>query len=377
MSSDSHLFRTAEELEAQGYVRDGNVYRKPGAKDYLTLYEAKMVHHYDHRWAAFDGPRAQDVTPAEKHAPAGVVCGRYWVRSSDVQAVLDNAEWDREWLLGVRGITNSTNERTVVGGVLPVAAVGNSLPVWMPGSEPRAVLPTVLSSLACDYAARLKVGGTNLNFFIAKQFPVIPPDVFAEPAPWDREESLRDWFLPRILELTYTAYDLQPFARDCGHHGPPFRWDDERRFLLRCELDAACFHLYLPADEQGDWMQAKQANGCPHDESDEELAELKAHFPTPRDAVAYVIDTFPIIRRRDEKQHGEYRTKRVILDRYDALQTAAAAGKPYATVLAPPPAHPSRRHPPLGTNGGGLMDQYRRQAKLIKVDRNILDCEIR
>lgn len=349
MSSDSHLFRTAEELEAEGYTRDGNVYRKPGADDYLPLYEAKMVHHYDHRWAAYDGSRARDLTPAEKQDPEHVVCGRYWVRCGDVQAALDRAAWDREWLLGVRDVAASTDERTVLGGVLPVAAVGHTLPVWMSEAEPRSVLPVlpgILSSLACDYAARFKVGRNHLTFFIARQIPVISPDVFAEPAPWDGEESLRGWFLPRILELIYTAYDLQPFARDCGHHGPPFRWDDERRFLLRCELDAACFHLYLPADEQGEWIQAKKANGCPHDESDEQLAELKAHFPAPRDAVAYVIDTFPIIRRREEKQHGEYRTKREILARYDALQTAVATGEPYATVLAPPPADSSRCHPP-------------------------------
>ena len=347
MSSDSHLFRTAEELEAQGYARDGNVYRKPGAEDHLPLYEGKMVHHYDHRWAAYDDGRTRDLTPAEKQDPEGVVCGRYWVRSGDVQEVLESAEWDREWLLGVRDVTNTINERTVVGGVLSASAVGNSLPVWMAGREPRTVLPALLSSLACDYAGRLKVGGNHLNFFIAKQIPVIPPDVFADYAPWGcKDEMLQDWFLPRILELTYTAWDLQPFARDCRHDGPPFRWDDERRFLLRCELDAACFHLYLPADDRGNWIRAQQANGCPHDESKEELAELTAHFPTPRDAVDYIMDTFPIIRRRDEKQHGEYRTKRQILKCYNAMQTAIASGDPYSTILIPPAADPSRCHPP-------------------------------
>ena len=347
MSSDSHKFRTGRQMDRQGYSRDGNAYRKPGAEDYLPLYEGKMVHHYDHRWAAYDDGRTRDLTPDEKQDPEGVVSGRYWVRCSEVQAVLDGPEWERGWLLGIRDVTNSTVERTVVGGVLPVGAVGNNLPLWIAGAEPRAVLPALLSSLACDYVARLKVGGTHLNFFIAKQIPVIPPGVFAEPAPWGCEdESLRAWFLPRILELTYTAWDLQPFARDCGHDGPPFRWDNERRFLLRCELDAACFHLYLPADDRGDWIQAQESNGCPHDESEEELAELTAHFPTPHDAVAYILDTFPIIRRRDEKQHGEYRTKREVLARYDAMQTAGATGEPYRTILDPRPAHPSRCHPP-------------------------------
>ena len=350
MSSDSHLFRTGEQLEGQGYTRDGNGYRKPGAEDYLPLYEAKMVHHYDHRWATYDGSRTRDLAPDEKADPEGVVYGRYWVRNGAVQRVLGNSEWDRTWLIGVRDITNSTNERTVLGGVFPVSAVGNNLPVWMPGAEPRPVLPAVLSSLACDYAARLKVGGTHLNFFIARQIPVIPPDRFRRTAPWSRGESLQDWLLPRILELTYTAWDLQPFALDCGHDGPPFRWDDERRFLLRCELDAACFHLYLPADRHSGWLPARRADGCPHHETDEQLAELTACFPAPRDAVAYMIDTFPILRGKEEKRYGEYRTKRVILDRYDAMQHAAATGDPYRTILDPPPADESCCHPPRTTN---------------------------
>jgi hypothetical protein len=39
---------------------------------------------------------------------------------------------------------------------------------------------------------------------------------------------LSAWLLPRVVELTYTAWDLQPFAADCGFAGPPFRWDEER-----------------------------------------------------------------------------------------------------------------------------------------------------
>jgi len=114
-----------------------------------------------------------------------------------------------------------------------------------------------------------------------------------------------------VLELTYTAWDLEPFAHDVGYDGPPFRWDPERRFLLRCELDAAFFHLY----------------GLSRDDTD------------------YVMDTFPIVRKDDKKAHGEYRTKRVILEIYDAMAEAARTGKPYQTRLDPPPADPRVAHP--------------------------------
>ena len=346
MSSDSHLFRSREQLDEQGYVPDGNLYRKPGAEDYVPLYEAKMVHHFDHRWATYEGDRPRDLTVAEKENPAGVVCGRYWVRYGDVQAVLDKTGWERGWLMGFRGITNSTNERTVVGGVFPLSAVGNSLPVWRPSSTDPTVLPALLSSPACDYATRLKVGGSNFNFFITKQIPVLPPDLMDLPAPWQQGETVRTWLLPRVLELTYTSWEIEPFASDCGYDGPPFRWDDERRFLLRCELDAACFHLYLPADDRGGWLPARRSEGCPHDETPDQLAELTAHFPTPRSAVAYIMDTFPIVRRKDEERHGEYRTKRVTLEIYDAMQKATSTGEPYSTLLDPPPSDPSCCHPP-------------------------------
>jgi hypothetical protein len=182
-----------------------------------------------------------------------------------------------------------------------------------------------------------------------------------------------------LLELTYTTWDIEPFAQDCirglarseieksemgldayvrrfipksisptslpPYSLPPFKWDDDRRFLIRCELDAAFFHLYLPADEGGDWRPARTADGCPYDETAAQLAELKHHFPTPRDAVAYIMDTFPIVRRKDEDQHGEYRTKRVILEIYDAMQESMRSGRPYQTRLDPPPADPRCCHP--------------------------------
>lgn len=148
--------------------------------------------------------------------------------------------------------------------------------------------------------------------------------------------------MSRVLELTYTAWDLELFAIDCGFDGPPFRWDEARRFLLRCELDAAFFHLYLPANPDGSW---KKADG----ETDAELAALTKAFPTPRHAVDYIMGAFPIVKRKDEAAYGEYRTKRVILEIYDELQQAMTTGKPYQTRLDPPPADPRCCHPEQGT----------------------------
>ena len=250
--------------------------------------------------------------------------------------------------MGWRDITNSTNERTVVGGVFPVSAVGNNLPVWGSDSEDATLLPALLSSFVCDYAARFKVGGTHLNFFVAEQIPVLPPECLDQPAPWSTAETVREWLLPRVLELTYSAWTHQPFVADCGYYGPPFHWDDNRRFLLRCELDAAFFHLYLPPQEDGNWRPAGRSDVCPRDETPEQLMELKRCFSTPRAAVDYVMDTFPIVRRKDQKSHGEHRTRRIILEICDAMQESVAVGESYKTRLDPPPAHTNCFHTPQG-----------------------------
>jgi hypothetical protein len=141
------------------------------------------------------------------------------------------------------------------------------------------------------------------------QLAVIKPNVIRDDAPWHRGTSVREFIVPRALELTYTAWDLEPFARDAGHAGPPFRWNPDRRFLLRCELDAIFFHLY----------------GLSHDDA------------------AYVMDTFPIVRKNDEKVHGTFRTKETILRIFDAMATAARTGSPYQSAVDPPPAAGDRR----------------------------------
>ena len=257
------------------------------------------------------------------------------------------------WLIGVRDVTSNTDSRTVIGTVFPFAAVGHKLPVWMASDEDACVFPALFSSLACDFAARLKIGGKSLAFFVAKQIPVLAPAVLRRRARWlatmGSENTIRAWLLPRILELTYTTDDLESFARQCGWNGPPFRWDVDRRFLLRCELDAAFFHLYLPTDAQGDWTPARRMEGCPHDETAAEVAELREHFARPRDAVEYIMDSFRALCARESKSYGEYRLKRVVLETYDALQEAIASGTSYRTILEPAPADPACCHLPSGT----------------------------
>ncbi len=121
---------------------------------------------------------------------------------------------------------------------------------------------------------------------------------------------------------------MAPFSKDLWPEGDGavFRYDPERRFEIRCELDAAFFHLYLgTADE---WKRSASP-------------ELLRALPTPRDAVAYIMDTFPIVKRKDEEAHGHYRTKDRILALYDTLTNCLATGEPFTSTLNPPPGPPT------------------------------------
>ncbi|MGV2384305.1 MAG UNVERIFIED_CONTAM: N-6 DNA methylase, partial [Thermobifida fusca] len=319
MSNDSHLFRTREQLEAEGWRLEGNVFACGGER-YLPLYEAKMLHQFDHRWATYEGLDTRDMTAQEKDDPTAVALPRYWVPEAEVRARLAG-KWDRGWLLGWRDICRSTDERTVIASVLPRVGSGDTFLLMFPAAEhvqAGGFLLANLDSFIHDFAARQKVGGTHLKYHVFKQLPLLPPERYTLRAAWKLDTTLGDWLTQRVLELTYTAWDMQPFARDLGYNGPPFRWDEERRFLLRCELDAAFFHLYGIA----------------------------------RDDVDYIMETFPIVKRKDEAAHGEYRTKRVILEIYDDMAEAMRTGVPYQTRLAPPPADPRVAHQPATTGQG-------------------------
>jgi hypothetical protein len=173
-----------------------------------------------------------------------------------------------------------------------------------------------LGSFAVDFVTRQKLGGTSLTYFVVEQLAVLAPETFFAKEDFFTNSDLSAWIRRRIRELTYTAWDMSYLAGGLGdcdsttRVNPPFIWCEERRFFLRAELDATFFHLY----------------------------------GIEREDVDYIMDTFPIVRRKDEATHGEYRTKRVILEMYYAMAEAIRTGMPYQTPISPPPGQ-GPRHP--------------------------------
>lgn len=335
MANDSHLFRTRDQLENAGWKLSGNIFYPP--KDvksennglrFLPLYEAKMIHQFNHRWATYDGMKIRDTKSEELKNKDFSVLPRYWVSEADVEENLKAMKWKHPWLMGWRDITNSTNERTIICATLPLVAVGHSCPLLFSSSyfSSLSLLMSNLNSFVFDYIARQKLGGTHVTFSYMNQFPVFHPEYYKTKTPWYAEISLNDWLSPKILELTYTTEDMRPFAHEMGYDGEPFPWDEKRRFALRAELDAAFFHLYLPAEPDGRWRKAVN-------ESETDYRELTAVFPTPRHAVDYIMETFPIKKKNDLKAFTSYRTKEVILHDYDAMLAAIRNGKDWKSPL--------------------------------------------
>jgi len=290
MTTDSHLFRTAAELENEGFWRAGPHLYKKANEEYVSLYEAKMIHHFDHRFSSCvqGDVRLQSTqvsnrtTEEDKREPKFTVQPRYWVPKTEIEAHISEQQ-KVAWLLGFRDIARATDERTCIACFTPMAGASNKLPLLLSDKpvQQQACLCANLSSLCLDFAARNKVVSTSLNFFIVKQFPILPPTAYDAPF---HGIDLTAWIGERVLKLVYTAEDMQGFAEDMGYHGAPFIWDDTERLHLRCQLDALYFHLY----------------------------------DLTRDEAAYVMDTFPIVRKNDLERHDTYRTKDLMMHYYNA-----------------------------------------------------------
>lgn len=232
-----------------------------------------------------------------------------------------------QWLMGWRDITNATNERTVIASVVPLVGVGHTMPLFTTTANAQlaACLLGNLCSLVLDYCARVKVGGTHLTYGYLKQFPILPPERY--------NEAHLAFIVPRVLELTYTAWDLQPWVEELvsswktesGDWKPgtpeairrspltPFPYDPDRRAILRAELDAYYARLYGLTEE-----------------------ELR-YILDPTDVMGedYPSETFRVLKEKEDREYGQYRTRRLVLEAWGRLEQASPAIIPQAQPARP------------------------------------------
>ena len=309
MANDSGLFRTQEELEKneRAWPIGGNRYQSD-AGDWVPLYEGKMVQAFDHRAADVTVQDANLFRPGQQEALTAQNkqdFGRFPRPRYYVQVNSGRWHWSDSWVISFKDITAATNMRTMIAAIMPRAGAGHTLallPMDHNTTDRMTLASRIvanLNALPFDFVARQKVPTTHFTWYVLEQLPVVPSKTFDATSfgPKTAGEIVRE----AVLELTYTAHDMAPFARDMGHVDeagevlPPFAWDEERRLHLRAKLDAVFFHLYGVTD---------------------------------RDDARYVYSTFPIVEREEAKKYGDYRSRELCL----AWMNALAAGTPDAEV---------------------------------------------
>ena len=258
MTNDSGLFRTRAELEERegAWPIGDNRFDSP-AGEWVPLYEGKMVQAFDHRAASVvvnlenqHRPAQPEPATLDQHQnPEWLPDPQFWVLHSETSFPT------APHLLGFKDVTATTNVRSMIAALIPGSGVGNTLPIASIDAGEAvesALLLANFNAAPFDYVARQKIQGQHLNWFIVEQLPVVPPDRYESVrfGPKTAGEIVRE----AVLELTYTAHDMAPFARDMGHIDaagealPPFVWDEERRIFLRAKLDAVFFYLYGVTD---------------------------------------------------------------------------------------------------------------------------------
>ena len=175
----------------------------------------------------------------------------------------------------------------MIAAIVPWAGFGNKAPLLLTRSSASSWtqrLPCAnFSSLALDSSSpSASFHGTTMNWFLVEQLPMIAPEDYDLPF---GDTTARELVKHHVLRLCYTAWDLQPFARDLGYEGDPFIWNPAERRQLRARLDALFFHLY----------------GLDEDDA------------------AYILDQFPVLEKNERREHGRYLTKELVLGHYRAL----------------------------------------------------------
>ena len=300
MNSDSHFFKTREDLIEIGAKSQGPNWFLPNGEKYIRLYEGKMFGLANHRSAdvikSVKAIKRQNqpsyLTEKELENPNRMAISYYWVPESEVRKrspFINNG-----WMIGVSKVTSPTNFRTFISSILPEVGAGDSTLII--NSEfaylnqgYSAALIGCLNSICFDYIARQKIGGLNMNFYLQKQLPVIPPSAFTK-------EDLQ--FISKRIKIIYcNSIDMKSFSKsiDGVENIIPFNKVDID--IARAELDAYYAYLY----------------GL-------NLHELK-YILDPHEVMEgdYPSETFRVLKNNEMREFGEYKTQKLILNAWNNL----------------------------------------------------------
>ena len=320
MTNDNHLFRTNHQLRKEGFHLMGSRFIQD-SNYWLPLYEGRLGHQYNYLFAKNGDGKLAEILTDELLNPDILIQTYYYVHEKYVDRAINKRNIGcKTAFLGHRRVARNTDERTQIASIFPYQGVSNS---WIlslgPNSIEMAILCSIYNSFCYDYLLRNLLSQPSIPQSTSQQVAVIP------------HERLNPthiyYIIPRVIELIHISWEIQNYIDDiwamCDSHlrrmiqnqweencrevktncattnrpewiistqpeqypFTPFRWSEKRRINIRAELDGLYAHLY---------------------------GLYRGEF-------AYILDTFPIVRRKDEAKYGEYLTKRLCLEAYDRL----------------------------------------------------------
>ena len=263
----------------------------------LPVYEGRMVDQYDHRAKGYRSGRGRAAEWASLvFGQSGKSIQPQWriLRAGLPDKVLPRVA---RYRIGFCDVTSPTNERTLVAAVIPPHCVcGHKVPtITFAADDEWAYLVwlAVGNSFAMDFLVRKKVA-LSMAYTVLDSLPF---PRFAN------THSAARTLVPLVLRLTCCGPEMMAFWNARAAEGwcepvvvgglPPGAEDPDERFRLRAQIDA---------------IVARDVFGLTADE------------------LSAILDTFPIVRRKDEDKYGEYRTKRVILELYESNCSDNQAG---------------------------------------------------
>jgi hypothetical protein len=312
MATASSQFKTRQQLLDMGGLQIGNCF-DVNSNRYVPLYEGKMIWFYNHHYGEFpmeDVTRPSSIpsTPSETlQDPYSALRPWYWVKEEDVESKLiktdseDNIlwEWTHSFYIGFRDVTNATNERTCVASIMPsTSGDGHNAPLVFTsrGIIPSCELVSMMSSMVFDFITRQKAGGSHLNLFMLKQLPFLTPEQI-------QESGYEQDIVERVARLCWFNHDLDGWMDELRKECPteynlpeePVIWDEAKRSVWQAELDAIFAHLYGLSTEDLRYILDPEdvcGPGC-------------------------INETFRVLKDREIRELGEYRTKRLVLEAWD------------------------------------------------------------
>jgi len=296
MTNDSHLFVTLDKLKEMGAKPLDEkglrwVMERNGKKEvYLPLYEGKMTWQFD---AFYEKPQ-------------------YWVNKE----VLNNI--NRGWKFGLRSVASSTNERSLVCSTLLLnTPCGNSLIVNSEKTLGLHVLyqTSLLNSIIIDYTLRQKVSA-NINMFYLYQLPI--PRL-----------TSGNWYFDQIVPRAARLICVdEEFAELWKETYQPY-WNT-LGITSRVEGWERLSKKWSPEYGVADWVYInnEKRDGARRAQLRAEIDALVAHlYGLTKEEFAYILDTFPVLRRKETEAFGEFRTKRLCLEEYERLGKIIAEEK--------------------------------------------------